>query len=87
MQELAAPKLTVERIELDDSELREHFATNSYKLEIIDDGNWCWCLNHSTSKVIGMIYAQPANNIGKLMFCKLTSVSSVYWRRASKQNN
>ena len=37
MQELARRNFTVERIELDDSELREHFATNSYKLEIIDD--------------------------------------------------
>ena len=37
MQELARKNLTVERIELTDDELQNHFASNPYKLEIISD--------------------------------------------------
>ena len=37
MQELARRNLTVERVELDQTSLREHFESNPYKLEIIDD--------------------------------------------------
>ena len=37
MHEIARRNLTVERVELDQTTLREHFESNPYKLEIIDD--------------------------------------------------
>ena len=37
MHELARKNLTVERVELDQQSLREHFVNNPYKIEIIDD--------------------------------------------------
>ena len=37
MHEIARKNLTIERVELDDESLREHFSANPYKLEIIDD--------------------------------------------------
>ena len=37
MHELARKNLTVERVELDQESLREHFEHNPYKVEIIDD--------------------------------------------------
>ncbi|MEG3602170.1 MAG: TGS domain-containing protein, partial [Candidatus Thermoplasmatota archaeon] len=37
MHEIARRNHTVERVELDEDDLREHFAHNPYKIEIIDD--------------------------------------------------
>ena len=37
MHEIARRNLKVERVELDQTTLREHFESNPYKLEIIDD--------------------------------------------------
>ena len=42
MQELARKNFTVERLELTDEELQQHFADNPYKLEIINDKNRRW---------------------------------------------
>ena len=81
MQELARKNLTVERVELDDNELREHFAANPYKIEIIDDkigegtGSTIYKQGDWYDLCLGLTYKMP-----KLMFCKLTSVSSAYWR-------
>ncbi|MEC7589538.1 MAG: threonine--tRNA ligase, partial [Candidatus Thermoplasmatota archaeon] len=82
MQELARRNFTVERIELDDSELREHFATNSYKLEIIDDkiGEGTGSTIYKQGDWYDLCLGPHVSNTGKLMFCKLTSVSSAYWR-------
>ena len=65
---------TVERIELDDSELREHFATNSYKLEIIDDkiGEGTGSTIYKQGDWYDLCLGPHVSNTGKLMFCKLT---------------
>jgi threonyl-tRNA synthetase len=82
MQELARRNLTVERVELDQASLREHFLDNPYKIEIIDDkleagdgssiykqGEW-----------YDLCLGPHVPNTSRLMFVKLTSVSSAYWR-------
>ena len=82
MQELARRNLTVERVELDQASLREHFLDNPYKIEIINDkleagdgssiykqGEW-----------YDLCLGPHVPNTSRLMFVKLTSVSSAYWR-------
>ena len=82
MQEIARKNLTVERVELDQESLREHFEHNPYKVEIIDDkleagdgstiykqGDW-----------YDLCLGPHVPNTARLMFVKLTSVSSAYWR-------
>jgi threonyl-tRNA synthetase len=82
MQELARRNLTVQRVELDEASLREHFVDNPYKLEIIEDkleagegssiykqGEW-----------YDLCLGPHVPNTSRLMFVKLTSVSSAYWR-------
>ena len=82
MQELARRNLTVQRVELDEASLREHFIDNPYKLEIIEDkleagegssiykqGEW-----------YDLCLGPHVPNTSRLMFVKLTSVSSAYWR-------
>ena len=82
MHELARKNLTVERVELDQEGLREHFVNNPYKIEIIDDkleagdgstvykqGDW-----------YDLCLGPHVPNTSRLMFSRLTSVSSAYWR-------
>lgn len=82
MQELARKNFTVERVELGDEDLRHHFADNPYKLEIINDkleagdgssiykqGEW-----------YDLCLGPHVPNTSRLMFVRLTSVSSAYWR-------
>lgn len=82
MHELARKNFKVERVELDENELQEHFADNPYKLEIINDkleagdgssiykqGEW-----------YDLCLGPHVPNTSRLMFVRLTSVSSAYWR-------
>ena len=82
MHEIARRNLTVERVELDQTTLREHFESNPYKLEIIDDkleagdgstiykqGDW-----------YDLCLGPHVPSTAKLMFVRLTSVSTAYWR-------
>ena len=82
MHELARRNLSVERVELDPTSLREHFESNPYKLEIIDDkleagdgstiykqGDW-----------YDLCLGPHVPSTSKLMFVRLTSVSTAYWR-------
>ena len=82
MHEIARRNLAIERIELDDKELREHFTSNPYKIEIIEDklevgdGSTIYKQGEWYDLCLGPHVASTA----KLMFCRLTSVSSAYWR-------
>ena len=82
MQEIARKNLTVERVELDQESLREHFEHNPYKVEIIDDKLEAG--DGSTIYMQGDWYdlclGPHVPNTARLMFVKLTSVSSAYWR-------
>ncbi|MCH2436091.1 MAG: hypothetical protein MK197_07375, partial [Candidatus Poseidoniaceae archaeon] len=82
MQELARKNLTVERIELTDDELQTHFASNPYKLEIIsdkiEDGGGSTI--YKQGEWYDLCLGPHVPNTSRLMFCKLTSVSSAYWR-------
>ena len=83
MQEIARKKISaVERVELDDNELREHFAANPYKIEIIDDkiGEGTGSTIYKQGDWYDLCLGPHVQNTAKLMFCKLTSVSSAYWR-------
>ncbi|MEL0313099.1 MAG: hypothetical protein VXA43_06890, partial [Candidatus Poseidoniales archaeon] len=82
MHELARRNLTVERVELDQTTLREHFESNPYKLEIIDDkleagdGSTIYKQGEWYDLCLGPHVPSTA----KLMFVRLTSVSTAYWR-------
>lgn len=82
MHEIARRNLKVERIELDDQELREHFTSNPYKIEIIEDkleagdGSTIYKQGEWYDLCLGPHVPSTA----KLMFSRLTSVSSAYWR-------
>ena len=82
MQELARRNLTIERIELDDKELQEHFQDNPYKIEIINDkiGEGLGSTIYKQGDWYDLCLGPHVPNTAKLMFCKLTSVSSAYWR-------
>ena len=82
MHEIARKNLTVERVELDQTTLREHFESNPYKLEIIDekleagDGSTIYKQGDWYDLCLGPHVPSTA----KLMFVRLTSVSTAYWR-------
>lgn len=82
MQELARKNFTVERVELSDDELQDHFADNPYKLEIINDkiedggGSTIYKQDNWYDLCLG----PHVPNTSRLMHVKLTSVSSAYWR-------
>ena len=82
MQELARKNFTVERVELDQDSLREHFVHNPYKIEIIDDkleaGDGSTIYKHGDW--YDLCLGPHVPNTSRLMFIKLTSVSSAYWR-------
>ncbi len=82
MQELARRNLTVERVELDQASLREHFVHNPYKIEIIDDkleaGDGSTI--YKQGEWYDLCLGPHVPSTSKLMFVKLTSVSSAYWR-------
>ena len=82
MQEVARRNLPVERIELSDGELREHFAENPYKIEIINDkiGEGIGSTIYKQGDWYDLCLGPHVASTAKLMFCKLTSVSSAYWR-------
>ena len=82
MHELARRNLNVERVELDQSSLREHFESNPYKLEIIDDkleaGDGSTI--YKQGEWYDLCLGPHVPSTSKLMFVRLTSVSTAYWR-------
>ena len=80
--EIARKNLPVERIELSDGELKEHFAANPYKIEIINDkiGGGIGSTIYKQGDWYDLCLGPHVASTAKLMFCKLTSVSSAYWR-------
>jgi threonyl-tRNA synthetase len=79
---LARRNFTVERVELSDEELQQHFIDNPYKLEIIndkiEDGDGSTI--YKQGEWYDLCLGPHVPNTSRLMFCKLTSVSSAYWR-------
>lgn len=82
MQELARKNFTVERVDLTDEELQQHFADNPYKLEIINDKieDGGGSTIYKQGEWYDLCLGPHVPNTSRLMFCKLTSVSSAYWR-------
>jgi len=82
MQELARRNFTVERVELSEGELRDHFAHNPYKIEIIDDKleDGDGSTIYKQGEWYDLCLGPHVPNTSRLMFIKLTSVSSAYWR-------
>ena len=82
MHELARRNLNVERVELDQSSLREHFESNPYKLEIIDDkleaGDGSTI--YKQGEWYDLCLGPHVPSTSKLLFVRLTSVSTAYWR-------
>jgi threonyl-tRNA synthetase len=82
MQELARKNFTVERVELSDEELQDHFADNPYKLEIINDKieDGGGSTIYKQDEWYDLCLGPHVPNTSRLMNVKLTSVSSAYWR-------
>jgi len=82
MQELARKNFTLERIELNEKELQSHFVNNPYKLEIINDKieDGAGSTIYKQGDWYDLCLGPHVPNTSRLMFCKLTSVSSAYWR-------
>lgn len=82
MQELARKNYTVERVELSESELQDHFADNPYKLEIINDKieDGGGSTIYKQDEWYDLCLGPHVPNTSRLMHVKLTSVSSAYWR-------
>jgi threonyl-tRNA synthetase len=82
MQEIARKNFTVERVELSEEELQQHFVHNPYKLEIINDkiedggGSTIYKQDDWYDLCLG----PHVPNTSRLMHVKLTSISSAYWR-------
>ena len=82
MHEIARRNLKVERVELDDQELRDHFTSNPYKIEIIDDKleDGDGSTIYKQGEWYDLCLGPHVPSTAKLMFSRLTSVSSAYWR-------
>jgi len=82
MIELARKNLAVERVEMSEQELKEQFAYNPYKIEIIEDkleaggGSTMYRQGEWGDLCLGPHVVSTA----KLQHVRLTSVSSAYWR-------
>ena len=82
MHELARRNLKVERVELEEQELRDHFQSNKYKIEIIDDKleDGDGSTIYKQGEWYDLCLGPHVPSTAKLMFSRLTSVSSAYWR-------
>ena len=82
MQEIARKNFTVERVELSDEELQQHFAHNPYKLEIINDKieDGGGSTIYKQDEWYDLCLGPHVPNTSRLMHVKLTSISSAYWR-------
>ena len=82
MHELARRNIQVERVELEEQELREHFQSNKYKIEIIDDKleDGDGSTIYKQGEWYDLCLGPHVPSTAKLMFSRLTSVSSAYWR-------
>ncbi len=82
MIELARRNLMVERVEMSEQELKDQFAYNPYKIEIIEDkleaggGSTMYRQGEWGDLCLGPHVVSTA----KLQHVRLTSVSSAYWR-------
>ena len=82
MHEIARRNHSVERVELGEADLRDHFEHNPYKLEIIDDkleageGSTIYRQGDWYDLCLGPHVPRTAT----LMHVRLTSVSTAYWR-------
>ena len=82
MHELARRNLTVERVVCTDSELNDLFASNPYKIEIINDK-----IEEGSGSTIyrqgdwyDLCLGPHVHSTAKLMHVRLTTVSSAFWR-------
>ena len=82
MQEIARKNFTVERVELSDEELQQHFAHNPYKLEIINDKieDGGGSTIYKQDEWYDLCLGPHVPNTSRLMHVKLISISSAYWR-------
>ncbi|MBL6885155.1 MAG: threonine--tRNA ligase [Candidatus Poseidoniaceae archaeon] len=82
MQDIARKNFTVERVELSDEELQQHFAHNPYKLEIINDKieDGGGSTIYKQDEWYDLCLGPHVPNTSRLMHVKLTSISSAYWR-------
>ncbi len=82
MHEIARRNVTVERVECTDSELAEMFATNPYKIEIINDKleDGAGSTIYRQGDWYDLCLGPHVHSTAKLMHVRLTSVSSAFWR-------
>jgi threonyl-tRNA synthetase len=82
MHEIARRNHTVERVECSESELNEMFASNPYKMEIINDKleDGAGSTIYRQGEWYDLCLGPHVHSTAKLMHVRLTSVSSAFWR-------
>ena len=82
MKELVKQNLAIEREELDNDALREMFAPNQFKLEILDDkiGHDVGSSAYRQGDFVDLCRGPHVSTTARLRWFKLTSTSQAYWR-------
>ena len=82
MHEIARRNIAVERVECSESELGDMFASNPYKMEIINDKleDGAGSTIYRQGEWYDLCLGPHVHSTAKLMHVRLTSVSSAFWR-------
>ncbi|MEE2624923.1 MAG: threonine--tRNA ligase, partial [Candidatus Thermoplasmatota archaeon] len=82
MKELVKQNLAIEREDLDNDALREMFAPNQFKLEILDDkiGHDVGSSAYRQGDFVDLCRGPHVSTTARLRWFKLTSTSQAYWR-------
>lgn len=82
MKELVRQNITISREELDNESLREMFAQNPFKLEIMDDkiGHDVGSSAYRQGDFVDLCRGPHVSSTAKVRWFKLTSTSQAYWR-------
>ena len=89
MKELARKNIAIEREEHGNESLRELFATNPFKLEIMDDkiGHDVGSSAYRQGEFVDLCRGPHVSTTSQLRWFKLTSTSQAYWRADSERES
>ncbi len=89
MKELARQNIAIEREEHGNESLRELFATNPFKLEIMDDkiGHDVGSSAYRQGEFVDLCRGPHVSTTSQLRWFKLTSTSQAYWRADSERES
>ena len=89
MKELVKQNLPIEREEYDNDSLREMFADNPFKIEIMDDklGHDVGSSAYRQGDFVDLCRGPHVSRTSQLRWFKLTSTSQAYWRADSERES